>query len=503
MSSIAHTAKRVLRIILAVLSSIVLIGVFAVLAVIDMPQMAVDRAGAALASDHDIVQQRLQAYCPARVRLTDSTDWGDSGYRASEGDIATVSAYAAFGSVYASSASSLADSSGTDLTLDAPSSAGRQDAMVGKDDSDRSRMLSTNLLEAGDGSGHAGVIASHAAAGDLRGISAGTCVTPAVRQSFLLSATTTGVTQQLVIANPSSKAAVVTVTATGTERAGHMGLATAGTVTVTANGETTVDLSAAASGQQGLYVTLTSAGGTPVAAAVRTLAADGLTPKGSDFAMPLEAPAALTAIPGVAEGDKVSLYLYGDQSGRADVSWMTDDGTVPIRTERTKARRVSVIDLGEAPQGAHAVLVASDVKLDATAKAVRSGENGQEDFAQLAAPVSSTSTGMALPEGFDASLVLANTSGKDVTAKVTIMDRTGKAGDAETVTVKAHASSVTALEGSAVQVEDESGSLRWNVRLTGAGLDPGKTAGLATITPTALAVREENVTAVPNHGIVR
>ncbi|MBT1180511.1 hypothetical protein JS531_00670 [Bifidobacterium sp. CP2] len=502
MSNTMTTAKRVIRVILAVISSIVLIGAFAVLAVVDLPHVLVDAPGTSLAADHDIVQQRLTAYCPARMRLSDSTDWGDSDYRASEGDLATTATYAAFGSVYASTASSFDVGSGDDVTLEAPANAGREDAMVAKDADGVSRTLSTNLLQAGVGSGHAGVIASHASDGDLRGISAGTCTTPAVSQSFLLTATTTGVTQQLVIANPSSKATGVTIAVTGSERSGRMGLATAGSTTVEANAETTIDLSAAASGQNGLYVTVTS-DATPVAAVVRTLAADGLTPKGSDFAMPLERPSGTVAIPSVAEGDRTTLYLHAAKATRTRLSWMTDDGPVAIRTVKTDADRVDVIDLGAAPKGAHAILVEAGAKVSAMTKAVRAGASGQEDFALLGAPAASASTGTALPDGYDADVVLANTGDADSTAHVTVMDADGNAGDVHDVAVKAHAAVTMKASGSAVVVADADDTVVWGVRLTGAGLDTAKTAGLAAVTPTALAVREENVASVENHGIVR
>ena len=52
---------------------------------------------------------------------------------------------------------------------------------------------------------------SWATDGDLKGVSAASCVVPALKQAFLLSGTKTGLTQQLVVANPSAKDTSVTI----------------------------------------------------------------------------------------------------------------------------------------------------------------------------------------------------------------------------------------------------------------------------------------------------
>ncbi|WP_055427052.1 DUF5719 family protein [Bifidobacterium aesculapii] len=507
--STTNTAKRrsarrkAARIVAAVVTSMLLIAAFAALAVVRMPAWLVDGASGALGSSHRIVQERLEAYCPAGMQLPDSTDWGDSGYRVSDGDITTATALAAFGSVYASTSTPLdLSADAKSVALKAPDKPVSRDAMVLRDEGGYSRLLSTNLLEAGDGSGHTGTVVSHASEGDLRGISAATCVTPAMSQSFMLTSTATGTSQQLVLANPSSKSTGVSITVVGSKQTGRMGLSTAGKATVAAGSETVVDLSAAASGQDGVRVTVTS-DAVPVAAVVRTTSSSGLTPKGADFAMPAGEAAETNVIPGVAEGDKVTLYLYGEHDGDAELSWATDDGAKAIRKTRVGVDKVSVLDLGKAPAGANGIIVSGEgAAFVASAKAVRSGADGQEDFALLSAVTPSASSAVALADGVDATLVFVNASDDDVTVKLTFMDDTGKAGDERDVTVKAHGTSTVKGEGSAALVSDESGAVSWATRISGGGLDPDKTAGLSVVAPDTLAVREELVRAVPDASIV-
>ena len=69
---------------------------------------------------------------------------------------------------------------------------------------------------------------------------------------------------------------------------------------VGAGKESILNLAAAASEQDALYVTVSSAD-TPVAAVVRTIAMDGLTSKGSDYAVPNNASAKALAINGLSE----------------------------------------------------------------------------------------------------------------------------------------------------------------------------------------------------------
>ncbi len=493
------TSVRVMRAIVAAITSVALVAALVLLGIVSIPQWLVDTASGSDATAYHIVQQRLQSYCPARMSLPDTTDWGDSDYRASEGDISTSSGFAAFGSAYSASVISF-DGSDIGEQLTASTSVTNRTALTYVDQGGVSRLLNASLLEAGVGSGQVGAVASRASSGDLRGISAATCAAPSITHSFLVSDTHTGTSQQLVLANPSSKAASVSVRMYGTSTSGAMNLSTSGTVMVPANGETIMNLSAAASGQDGLYVTVNSSS-VSVGAVVRTVVMDGLTPKGSDFAMPLGVAATSNLIPSLSEGDHVAVYLYGEHQSTVSLSWVTEDGLDVIDTYQIKGRRVTVLDLGTVPANVHAVLASSSAELAASVKAVRSGNDGQEDFALLSAVTPEESSAAVLPQGVTSTLMLANTANKRTEANITFISDNGETKSKQSVTLRANSAVTVTGEGLAALVDDDNNNVAWAVRLTSADLSEG-VAGLSMIAPTALIASEETVHASPDFALV-
>ena len=81
------------------------------------------------------------------------------------------------------------------------------------------RLINTRMLLAAAGTGTVGTIASWADDGDVRGISAASCVSTSLSQSFLLSDSTTGTTQQLIVSNLSTKPTTVDIAVWGSETA--------------------------------------------------------------------------------------------------------------------------------------------------------------------------------------------------------------------------------------------------------------------------------------------
>ena len=175
------------------------------------------------------------------------------------------------------------------------------------------RLINTRMLQAAAGTGTVGTIASWADDGDVRGISAASCVSTSLSQSFLLSDSTTGTTQQLIVSNLSTKPTTVDIAVWGSETAGKMALSTQSTLSVPAEGESSMELSAAVDGQHGLFVTVSSKE-TPIASVVRTVTMDGLTPKGSDFALPLPTASNASVAPSITAGDAVTAYLFAKQT---------------------------------------------------------------------------------------------------------------------------------------------------------------------------------------------
>ena len=495
------TSARVLRVVSATVTSVILVGALAALGGADIPAWLVDPATGSSATSHRVVQERLESYCGERMQLPDSTDWGDSDYRASDGDINSSTSYAAFGTVHAASVNPFEIVGAKTFNLSGPDTVDSDNGMAYRDDNEYQRLFDANLLKADDKSGQAGILASKATEGDLRGISASTCVVPAIKQSFLLPATGTGTNQQLVLANPSSKATTVSVEVYGTKNAGRAELATSSNITVSGGGHSVMDLSAAATGQSGLYVKVTSES-TAVAASVRVLVMDGLTPKGSDIAMPASAASTSNLIPSIRQGDKTTLYLYGAKNTTVRASWVSDNGLISLGSYEVKGQQVSAIDLGAAPKGANGIQLDSDEPFTAAAKATLDGSDGQEDFALLPAVAPMKRSAVALPDGYDASLTLANTSTSDTTATVSFMNDDGSMGESREVNIKANSAVTMDGEGVAAMVTCKNGDVAWGLRLTSSALAGKKVAGVSTVGPSKLGVRVAQITSTNDSSLV-
>lgn len=496
------SASRVMRIIIAVTTSLVLVGALVLMGLVNLPQWLVDPASGSSATSHRVVQERLESYCGERMQLPDSTDWGDDDYRATEGDIASSASFAAFGTVHAASVIPFEVTGAKTANLSGPEDADSDNGMAYRDDNGYPRLFDANLLKADAKSGQAGILASRATEGDLRGISAATCVVPAISQAFLLPSTSTGSSQQLVLANPSSKPTTVSVEIYGTKDAGKMSLATSGSVTVQGNGQSTMDLSAAASGQDGLYVKVTSES-TAVAASVRVLVMDGLTPKGSDFVMPLGAADTSNLIPSVRKGDKATLYLYSAKNTTVRASWVSGDGLISMDSYDVKGQQVSAIDLGDVPSDVSGIQLDSDDSFSAEAKVTVSGSGGQEDFAILPSMAPTTRSAVALPSHYDASITLANTSTSDTTATVAFMDDDGSMQQGRQVTIKANSAKTVDAEGIAAVVTSKDNTVSWGLRLGSDQLSDKKIAGVSAVGPTKLGVRVARIASTNSLSLVR
>lgn len=496
------TAARVLRVIAAIITSLILVGALAFMGVANMPQWLVDPANGSSATSHRVVQERLESYCGERMQLPDSTDWGDSDYRASEGNVSSSASFAAFGTVHAASVSPFEVTGAQTANLSGPANADSDNGMTYRDDNGYPRLFDANLLKADAKSGQAGILASQASEGDLRGVSAATCVVPAISQAFLLPSTGTGSNQQLVLANPSSKPTTVSVEVYGTKNVGKMSLATLGNVTVRGNGQSTMDLSAAAPGQDGLYVKVTSES-TAVAASVRVLVMDGLTPKGSDFAMPLGTEGTSNLIPSVRKGDKTTLYLYGRKNATVRASWVSGNGLISLGTFDIRGQQVSAIDLGSVPSGVSGIQLDSDDVFLAQAKVTANGGDGQEDFALLPAVAPEKRSAIALPDGYDLSLTLANTSNAKTTATVAFMNDDGSMRQGKQVTIKANSAMTMDTQGVAAVVACKDDTVAWGLRLGSDALAGKKVAGVSAVGSTKLGVRVARITSTNSLLLVR
>ena len=322
MSSQVKRGGKVWKAVVGVISTVIIAGLFVALLVLTASGRWIDSVSSDSASvSHAVSQRRITAYCPPRMTLPDASAYGDSEYQSSEGDISSSAGFAAFGAVYRSQFGALGGSGDTTQLKDLDPT-DTANVIAASADVDRTSLLfDTQLLESAAGVGASASVASWATKGDLRGLSATFCDVGALEQSFVLPDTQTGTTQQLVVANSSSKATVVDVRVWGTEQSGALALSTGSTLTVAANAESVLSLSAAASGQKGLYVTVSSRQ-TPVSASVRVIRTEGLNPKGSDYAAAAGEASKELVFPAVAEGDKATLTVYAAGSGSLTAAWV-------------------------------------------------------------------------------------------------------------------------------------------------------------------------------------
>ena len=261
MSNKTSGFKRAIGIVLGVITMLVLIALFVVLVMAPIPNIWVDKVTASdNAIDQTVSPTQSETYCPAPIGLADTGTYGDSAFQATVGNLSTQARYAAFGSVYSATVSAIGQkSSSDDVTLKDADSTDDSSVKTGAQKINQgARLINTRMLQAAAGTGTVGTIASWADDGDVRGISAASCVSTSLSQSFLLSDSTTGTTQQLIVSNLSTKPTTVDIAVWGSETAGKMALSTQSTLSVPAEGESSMELSAAVDGQHGLFVTVSS-----------------------------------------------------------------------------------------------------------------------------------------------------------------------------------------------------------------------------------------------------
>lgn len=412
------------------------------------PWKGADTHGSAVyAAQVSRTQQR--SYCPQRMALADTASYGDSAFQVSEGNVTSQGLVAAAGSV---ESAALGDVAGTRSTpLQSTADGSLQVASASLDSN--SLIASAKLADSADGTGMFGSVASWATQGDLEGLSATQCVATATQQRLVVPSTQTGWTQQLVVANPGTTAVAVDLTVWGTSQQGALSLATDATVAVPAQGETTVNLSAAANAQRGLVVDLDSHA-VPVAAIVRSVSMDGLNPNGSDYVTASAPASTVQVVPTVASLGDVTLTLFSMDDTTVDVSWLTKDGSKQAQQVKVYSQQVTLADLGSVPDGAYALEATSDSEITAQAMGVRDGGQ-QSDFAVSGSQESARVFGVALPGSLTATLVLSNASDGDVAASLTAYDASGKQVGASKMSVKAGGAAAvdpSKLGGGAVMV---------------------------------------------------
>ncbi|MFT8704040.1 DUF5719 family protein [Bifidobacterium aquikefiricola] len=512
--SSSSRGRSISKIALASLSALVVLAMMFVLVAIEPAQGKVDsdNSGSAMQT-HAVTQHTIMGYCPSRMSLADSGNYGDSQFQASAGDISSDSAHAAFGAIYDSSITAFPNNDGTALATQLEDKDPTNDAAVSIAQSDvnaHALVQNTQLLDTKSGAGAASSVVSQATQGDLRGLSATSCVSPALSQSFLLPATDTGWTQQLVIANPTDKATAISFNVWGTVKTGTLALNTARTVTIGAGSESVYDLAAAAPQQDGLFVTVASKD-TAVAAVVKVVGLDGLKSLGSEYVTATGSAAQSMVLPGVTKGQHVKLLAYAESASKLSISWVTKAGLKNATSQSLEAHRVASIDMGSVPDDAMAVSVTADNDIHASAITTVDGSDGQQDFGVIAAQSTPQFSAIALPKGLGGSLVLANRSTQEASADIDIYNADGARLETKTVQIGPNAASSLALSDlgsniAAITVQQQASSknaLSWDIALSSSTLDDAKIAASSYLQPVSLMLQHARITVNETVGVLR
>ena len=442
MSSQVKRGGKVWKAVVGVISTVIIVGLFVALLVLTASGRWIDSVSSDSASvSHAVSQRRITAYCPSRMTLPDASAYGDSEYQPSEGDISSSAGFAAFGAVYRSQFGAFGGSGDTTQLKDLdPTDTAK--VIAASADVDRTSLLfDTQLLESA-----AGVGAS-------------------------------------------------------AEQSGALALSTGSTLTVAANAESVLSLSAAASGQKGLYVTVSSRQ-TPVSASVRVIRTEGLNPKGSDYAAAAGEASKELVFPAVAEGDKATLTVYAAGSGSLTAAWV---GAAGQSVHQYSGDRVTTIDLGDVPKDASALKITADTKVTADVTVSRDGNGNQSDFALIGAAQTDDRSAAVIPSGLDGRVSVVNASLSSKQMHMTGYDDKGAAVGEKTITVDAGAAAsfdASDLGKNVFAVAADGKGLAWGVRLSSSAVSDAKLAGIAYIGATPLMPLQERIWARSDMTIV-
>lgn len=292
--------------------------------------------------------------------------------------------------------------------------------------------------------------------GDLAGLAAATCQTPANELWLTGASTSVGRTAILMVSNSSQSPATVSLDLFGSDgpvqATGSKGLVVApGTVR-------SVVLSGLAPDQELLSVQVKSVGG-PVSAVIQQSILRGLTPGGIDYLAPVQAPASALVVPGVQVRAAAYAAKITAQNDYADantvlavtVPGMSDsvlevrafgaDGQVALPNGgvfTAAAGKVSTLSLAGLPAGSYSLAVSADAPVAAAVRLSNFTKEG--DAVDLALAPSTDRLGdthvLTLPEGVQSRLAFAAVEGS-ATIKLVPISAGGVLGEGKDVELRA------------------------------------------------------------------
>lgn len=500
-SSTRHV--RVVHSMVAVFSALLIVMFVLALIFLKPPTSIVDDKQSEEVNKHLVSQLNLTSYCPSRMTLADVNGFGEA--KPSEGDITASRRYSAFGPVYTSNASSLTGEHPQQL-VDHDLGDGEQVQELSDSEHQEASIHRTQLLKAARGAGTSSSVVSWATKGDLSGVQATSCLTSSFDHSFLLPSTQRGWSQQLVLYNQSTKATSVTIQAYGTRSAGRLPLATSANVVVKAVSESVFDLSAALPDQDGLFISI-KGNDAPVAAVVRVSAMSGTDSKGSDFIREVGSANKQISLAGIEEHDHAELLLKGEEETPVQLAWSTPTGPIKLKQVEISARKVSRINLGEAPQNANGLLVQGDKPLVAAVQLTRTGALNQSDFTVVTPTPAAAVSAVTLPENSLGRILVMNPSASPLRLRIDGFDGDGKyVADKQLNLDKGHAEGIDfdqiGAKVSIVRLEVQSGQAVWNVRVGVPTVAQANQAGLAVLQPSSLMPQSLSIQVKQEQGIV-
>ncbi|MER7796913.1 DUF5719 family protein [Microbacterium sp. NPDC096154] len=261
---------------------------------------------------------------------------------------------------------------------------------------------------------------------DLGGYSASACRPPQMESWIVGGDTETGSTGILLLANPGDVSATVQVTVYGV--AGAVTPPGAEAVPIPPRTQVALPLAGLAGGESrpSLRVTAT---GAPVRASLQSSIVRTLEPGGIDTQSAVR-PATVQVIPGLrvvtdadgAQGASSIARLLSESDTRATITvTKAGDGAEPARAPESVALTAGApldVDLGALDKGEYTVTVTSEAPLVAAVWHTTGFGAGSDYAWHTAAPPISDTTLVAVPDGDDASLNIANPAAQDVTVSV-------------------------------------------------------------------------------------
>ena len=562
-----HHMHNVFVTLLASLSAIIFIAISVIFATKSLYTQFVDDA---LSPSSSITQRvtatNLKMVCPSRLAISESSDYGDSQYRESDGNISSYARYGVFGNMHNATVRNARDNGEFASKLHAvdsikvannksnsnrdDSSINSDDSSVNSDDSDDSSSSSSEELEedsdaensnnsdssvdnssrvvfyankkidkdsqvlegklsaSDSGTGLSASSASWASDGDLRGLSASSCVIPSRSQTFLVPEVDAGTSIRLVSVNSSAKPTIVQIRMWSVEHGSSvLGLSTGSTFTVDANSESTFDIAAAASLSKGLYVQVLSEQA-PVASFMQYRRMQGLVVKGVDIIQPLESDCKSSIIPGVSQSDNAKLYIWSRKSSNVNISWMDDEGSKSIKNVPLQSQELKVVDLGKVPDKVSALKLDSNNPIASMVELNRKSDGGQEDVAFATRVNGEGYRAIVTPVNpEETSLYLASSGLDNASVKLKAFDYKGDFLKDKTINIRANSSlelKANDIDENAVMFEINSKSnVAFAARLHKKEVDDAHLASVAWIKSQSLEPQQVSVKVTRTQGVVK